>query len=302
MRVPARFSTLFRHVTACLLALLPTIGLILPAQAHHRPQPIRLAITPCTEVVKTFKHYQPLAVYLGRHLQRPVELIIPKDFKEFEKIIQNGEAEFAFQAPHTYVRLASHYNRDFLLQALTPDGKTSHHGVIIVRKDSPIKRVEDLKGKQFLFGAENDMAKALAARLLLARHGIQTKDLGGYKYDGSCESIALNVFLKTMDAGAICDYSYDEINEGKGEESDVPAGKLRVLAETDEVPSWVFSARQGVDQELLIKTRKALTALGKDKKEHHRILEGAEISGFVDAKDDDYNEVRKVVGPGSAPP
>lgn len=268
-----------------------------PGQAADKPQPVRIAITPCTDILKTFKEYQPLAAYLEQRIQRAVALVIPRDFLEFERFVKEGTVEFAFQAPHTYVRLAHLYNRAMLLKALTPAGATKHRGVIIVRKDSPMQRIEDLKGKYVIFGAENDMAKNLSARRLLAAKEVDPeKDLLGYKNDGSCESIALNVFLTGADAGAVCDYSFIGIDEAQdGSESEIPPKALRILGQTEEVPTWVFAARIGTDDGLVSRLTEALIAISPKDEEHREILESAEVGGFVKAADSDYDEVRKIV-------
>ena len=298
-RYPASF--LVRLPRQGLLRILTTLLLLLSlaqtGQAAGKPRPVQIAITPCTEILKTFKEYQPLAAYLERQLHQPVKLIIPKDFPEFERLVKEGGVEFTFQAPHTYMRLAHLYNREMLLKALTPEGAAKHRGVLIVRKDSPLQRVEDLKGKYVIFGAENDMAKSLSAKRLLAAKGIAPdKDLRGYKHDGSCESIALNVFLKTADAGAICDYSFKNINEpGNDAESEIPPKQLRILGRTEEIPTWVFAARTGIDATLIARVNEALIALSPKNNEQEGILESAEVGGFVKAKDSDFDEIRKFV-------
>ncbi|HIJ90984.1 MAG: phosphate/phosphite/phosphonate ABC transporter substrate-binding protein [Desulfobulbaceae bacterium] len=293
-----RFRCLPAKVVLPLAAAL--LLLLCLAQAGHaagKPQPIQIAITPCTEIIKTFKEYQPLAAYLEKQLRQPVVLVIPKDFPEFERFVKEGKVAFTFQAPHTYVRLAHLYNKETLLKALTPDGESRHRGVIIVRKDSPLRRIEDLKGKYIIFGAENDMAKSLSAKRLLTAQGIDPeKDLRGYKNNGSCESIALNVFLKTADAGAICDYSFKGVNEAKnGGESEIPPNQLRILGRTEEIPTWIFAARTGVEAGLVTRITKALTALNQKNKKHEEILESAEVGGFTTAKDSDYDGVRTIM-------
>jgi phosphate/phosphite/phosphonate ABC transporter binding protein len=295
-RYPASFLVRSpRLLPSVLTTLLLLLCLAQTGRAAGKPQPVQIAITPCTEVMKTFKEYQPLVAYLERQLHQPVKLVIPKDFPEFERLIKEGGADFAFQAPHTYVRLAHLYNREMLIKALTPEGAVRHRGVIIVRKDSPLQRIEDLKGKYVIFGAENDMAKSLSAKRLLAAKGVNPdKDLRGYKHDGSCESIALNVFLKTADAGAVCDYSFKNINEPENNaESEIPPKQLRILGQTEEIPTWVFAARTGVDAKLITRINEALTALSP--KKHEEILEAAEVGGFVKAKDSDFDEIRKIV-------
>lgn len=298
-RYPA--SLLLRLPRQGLRSILTTLLLLLSlaqtGQAVDKARPVQIAITPCTDILKTFKEYQPLAAYLQQQLGQPVKLVIPKDFPEFERLIKEGGVEFTFQAPHTYVRLAHLYNREMLLKALTPQGATKHRGVIVVRKDSPLQRVEDLKGKYVIFGAENDMAKNLSAKRLLAAKGVDPdKDLRGYKHDGSCESIALNVFLKTADAGAVCDYSFKNINEPvNAAESEIPPKQLRILGQTEELPTWVFAARTGVDAKLIARVNEALTALSPKNNKQEEILESAEVGGFVKAKDSDFDEIRRFV-------
>ena len=299
---PSSFFFRFRFLPekgmrSILTTLLLLLCLAQLGEAADKPQPVQIAITPCTDIIKTFTEYQPLAAYLEKQIRQPVVLLIPKDFQEFERFVTDGKVAFTFQAPHTYVRLAHLYNKEMLLKALTPEGESKHRGVIIVRKDSPLLRIKDIKGKYVLFGAENDMAKFISAKRLLAAKGINPeKDLSGYRHDGSCESIALNVFLKTVDAGAVCDYSFKNINEAKeAGESELPPNQLRILGQTEEIPTWVFAARTGVDAGLAARINKALAALNPNNEAHEDILESTEVGGFVKAEDSDYDEVRKIM-------
>ncbi|MDH5299425.1 MAG: phosphate/phosphite/phosphonate ABC transporter substrate-binding protein, partial [Desulfobulbaceae bacterium] len=134
------------------LAVLLTALLLPGTAAATGPEPLRIAILPCSEVTQTFNKFQPLAAYLAKALSRPVVILVPRSFGEFERAVQKGETEFAFQSPHTYLRLADHYDRQNLLKALTPRGTTSHHGVVVTRRDSGINRVADLRGKKLIFG------------------------------------------------------------------------------------------------------------------------------------------------------
>lgn len=264
--------------------------------AAAQDPPVRIAITPCSDIIKTFKIFQPLSLYLQRQIDRPVLLVIPKDFYQFESIVKKGEVEFAYQAPHTYVRLAHLYDARTLLKALTPEGDIMHRGVVIVRKDSPIKTIADLKGKVVMFGSELSTAKCMATKELLRRSSLDIDtDLKRYIHNGSCESIALNVFLKSVDAGAICDYSFEEINAPEDvAEAGIPAGQMRIIAETMEIPTWVFSALKKTDSQVVVKVFKALQDMDRENREHEEILESAEIGGFVPALDSDYDQIREL--------
>lgn len=166
--------------------------------------------------------------------------------------------------------------------------------MLIVRQDSPVKSIEDLKGRVVMFGSELSTAKFLATKALLEKNHISPdKDLDHYVHSGSCESIALNIYLKSADAGAVCDYSFEEINSPEGEEeTGIPTGQLRVLAETMQVPTWVFSAGHQTDPKLVKEVFDALLQLDRHREEDEEVLEPAEIGGFVPATDNDFAMVR----------
>ena len=284
----------------CIKLLLLTFSLCLPLipgqSIAAEQEAIRIGITPCTDILKTFKIFQPLSLYLQDKLNRPVQLIIPKDFYEFETLAKNNKIDFAYQAPHTYIRLAKLYNKNNLLKSLTPKGDTTHHGVVIVRKDSAIKTLADLKGKVIMFGSKLSTAKSMATKELLKNNNIDiNKDLKNYIYGGSCESIALNIFLKSVDAGAICDYSFEEINDPEDTtEAEIPANQMRIIAETIEIPTWIFTALQKTDSQVVTEVFNALGELNGENEQQEHILEAAEIGGFVPANDSDYEQIRQM--------
>lgn len=257
--------------------------------------PIRIAILPCTDIVKTFTQAQPLRAYLQKHLHRPIEILVPNTFQQFKRTIQLGEADFAFQAPHTYLLLANQYDPNNILLALTPTGESSHSGVIVALRDSGIKTITDLRGKKILFGHLFSTAKWLAPKTLLESEGIDLqKDLQDYAHGGSCESIAMNVYLGLVDAGAMCDYSFAELTENKTPRDDeVPPEALTVIATTWSIPTWVFTARKGIDEKTVSQTIAALLELDRQRLQHQGILKEMELGGFIRAKGSDFDSLRK---------
>jgi len=276
-------------ITACLL--------VMTSYAEEAKMPIKIAILPCRDVVKTFENFQPLANYLKQEIGRGISIVVPKDFVEFERVINEGKVDFAFQAPHSYVRLSHLYNGNGLLKALTPDGEIFHRGVIIARKDSGISKVEDLKGKVMLFGPKLSTLRWVAVRLLLEEKGIDIdRDLRRYSHGKCCESIALNVYLKAADAGTLCDYSFkDLVKEKEAEKEGMDPEQLITIGKTRPIPTWVFAARKDVDIKTVADVNSALLKLDKDDPRHKRLLEGPDLGGFIKAKDEDYNVIRNLI-------
>lgn len=125
---------------------------------------ITIAFLPCYDIVMTFKKFHPLITYLEQETGFDIKMVVQTDFSEFELAIKNGDIDFALQDPHTYVRLEGLYNKDALISALTREGATAQYGVIIVRRNSGISEVGDLRGKTVMFGSKLSATKWIAAR------------------------------------------------------------------------------------------------------------------------------------------
>ena len=260
--------------------------------AEVQKKPITIAVLPCTDIVMTFKKFHPLATYLTQKTGLPIRLVVPENLTKFETSIHNGEIDFALQDPHTFLKLSNLFDKDSLLRALNLEGGTTQSGVIIVRKDSGIHKVTDLKGKTVMFGPKFSASKWLAGRLLLEDNGINTeKDLKAYLNGGCCEDIAFNVYLKAVDAGVVCDHFAGE-HEDKQKELGIDASQIMVIAKTKDVPMKVFSARKGIDKKTIIKVRQALLNLDRHNPNDLKILFPTELGGFKGYSDGDFGLIR----------
>ncbi len=257
---------------------------------------ITIAVSPCSDVMLSFKKFHPLLTYLQMETGTEIKLVFPPDAVEFENQLKNGDIDFAFQDPNVYVRFASLYDQKNLLKALSLKGGTTQSGAVVARKDSKIRTMQDLKGKSVMFGPKLSASKWVVAKMLFEENGIDIeKDLSGYANGGCCEDILFNVFLKAYDAGVVCDHYLAE-HDKKQRELGVNAQELYVLAITRDVPTRVFAARKGLNPELIIAFDKALLRLNNNNLEQAKILTAAEVGGFQRAVDEDYDEMRELIG------
>ena len=263
--------------------------------AEVQKKPITIAVLPCTDIVMTFKKFHPLATYLTQKTGLPIRLVVPENLTKFETSLHNGEIDFALQDPHTFLKLSNLFDKDSLLRALNLEGGTTQSGVIIVRNDSGIHKVTDLKGKTVMFGPKFSASKWLAGRLLLEDNGINIeKDLKAYLNGGCCEDIAFNVYLKAVDAGVVCDHFAGE-HEDKQKELGIDASQIMVIAKTKDVPMKVFSARKGIDKKTIIKVRQALLNLDRHNPNDLKILFPTELGGFKGYSDGDFGLIRMMM-------
>jgi phosphonate transport system substrate-binding protein len=278
-----------------LLIVAAYFGLFSSAFAESPRKYIKIAVLPCSNIEVTFKKFYPLITYLKNKTGMDVKLLVPANFEEFRGGLENGEIDFALQDPHILFKLIDLFNHDEILRTLTMEGGTTQTGVVIVSKDSKIKKLSDLKGKTVMFGAESSTTKWVAAKILFENNGINIDtDLKGYSHGGCCEDIAFSVYLKSVDAGVVCDHFLAEHAE-KQKDLGVKASQLVVISQTRPVPTRIFAARKGVDKEITAAVNQALLSLDKQKPEEARILSTGEMGGFQRARVEDYEPVRALM-------
>ncbi|MCK5341660.1 MAG: phosphate/phosphite/phosphonate ABC transporter substrate-binding protein [Desulfobulbaceae bacterium] len=252
---------------------------------------INIGILPCSDVVKTYEEYQPLARYIANTTDRNVRLLVLESYGELVNLLQKGEVQFAIHGPGSYIRLAPFYDQQYLLKALTPDGSDTSTGLVITRADSNIFSLNDLRGKTVEFGPTTSGIKSLAAELLFYRAGISIeKDLGSHAHGGCCGDILLNVFFRKFDAGVICMHGFNELKDEGFDRS-----KIRIIAETPPVSTNVFAVNRSVSPDLAGSVADSLLALDKKNPAHKKILDAAGTGGFARTTDSRYDELRKAI-------
>lgn len=263
--------------------------------AAENAKPIQIAILPCNNIEISFKKYYPLLRYLMEQTNLDAKLVVPADLNAFVNSMRKGEIDFVLQDPHTYLKLRHLYHNDELLKTLSTEGAATQSAVVVVRKDSQIRTLNDLRGKTVLFGPESSSTKWLAAKLLFKENGIDLdKDLKAYSHGGCCEDIAFSVYLKSFDAGVVCAHFLAE-HEEKQKELGVKAEELLVIARTRFVPTKVFAAHKDLSQDIISKINHALLRLDKKNPEQAKILYRGESGGFQRARQQDYEEVKKLM-------
>jgi len=265
------------------------------SHAAETQKPLNIAILPCSNIEITFKKFYPLIRYLMQKTNIDMRIVVPADFTAFEISLRKGEIDFALQDAHTYITLANLYNKGEFLRALSIEGETTNFAVVVVGKDSHIKTLNDLRGRTVIFVPKASLTKWVAARLLFEENAINIdKDLKAYSNGGCCEDIAFSVYLKSVDAGVVCNHFLAE-HEEKQKELGVEAGKILAISRTKSVPTRVFVSHKDVSKDTVFKINNALLELDRNNPEHSKILYRGELGGFQRAQDKDYEEVRKLM-------
>lgn len=273
-----------RTVIICLafMASLVTIGSG-PAAAE-----IRLGTVPRLSAAELQTMYSPLAEYLAKETGEKVTIVVPKDFEAFKDAVKAGQMEIAFANPLIYVQIKEKADIEPLALSSEVKSGTRLRGIIIVRKDSGFSKVQDLKGRKFVFMDKDSAAGYVFQMLLLSKAGFDTdKDLSLLPFAKKHDNVTMAVFNRTADAGGIRE---DELDKAKDK---LDISQLRILAYTDYFPNWPLFATAKLNPGLAAKIKAALLKLKPNDPQHEKILGPARLTGFVPVADKDYDDLRK---------
>ena len=115
-----------------------------------------------------------------------------------------------------------------------------------------------------------------------------------YSNGTCCEDIAFNVYLKTIDAGVVCDHFFEEHSE-KQQELGIDAKEIVIIDRTRLIPINVFAASRAVSKDIINTINQALLRLDKEKSAHTKLLYPAELGGFEKSSDKDYDDMRMLI-------
>lgn len=230
------------------------------------------------------KRLKPLTRYLSKRLDRHVVLKLSPNMGAAINEASKGSVDIAYLTPVAYLRAHAKGNAQLIAKTVTK-GKASFKLMIVVKENSPIKSVADLKGKSFAFGDE----KALLQRAAVVGAGIKLKEFKEYRFIGHYDNIARAVMNKDFDAGILKDtmaYKW----EGKG---------LRILHASPALPPYNIVASKNVSKNDLNELKQVFLSLDKNNPEHLKVIKAVDkkYDGFAATNDAEYNIVRKLVAP-----
>lgn len=225
---------------------------------------------------------------LEKSVGMKVSAMVMPDYSACVAAMGTGKADVAFLPPLAYVLGNEEYGFDVLLKA-ERKGKTVYRGEIIVRNDSGIDTIADLKGKIFAFVNPSSASGCLYPKILLMQNGIDPDtDLAEVIYPGQHTMVVVSVMNGQVDAGAV-------FEDARTISEDVAPGVMeetKVLAYTMDIPADTVTVRKELDEEMKGKLSVALKAMAQGKE--GLLYEIYQIEYLHDATDADYAPIRDV--------
>jgi len=257
---------------------LPTVSStpLAPAQTEYS-----FGVIPLHNAVRLFEIYRPLIDEINSHISGfTIKLETAIDHPHYETKVLRRKLQFVMLNSHLVIPAEE---RGYVIIGRTAD---SIRGIILVRADSNIRRVADLKGASISFGSRTDLAGDMMPKLLLKQNGLNVDRQAAPKYVRSPESVILNVFYGRTEAGCVPESAWLTFRAARPE----VARQLVARWRTDPIIGLGILARDDVPRERVQKVARALFDL-ENSERGREILGALGISSFKPANEATYDRV-----------
>lgn len=259
------------------LLLLSVIGANLsyadePPQVHH----FRVGVLANHGVLQAKQRWQPMMDYLTEQVPNSHFEVVPVDFNGMSSQLLNHELQFIVTNPGQYLHLSNNFPLSWLatMKSRKHQGSTFTIGAtIIVRADSPIRTLQDLRGKNVVASDPQALGGYQAAMGLLHKMGFLPEQFfGQVRFIGfPLEPLIYQVRDGSADAAIAPFCTLEEMIEtGLVNQADyrvihpiTPPG-CDCEVSTQLYPNWSFAAADIVSPRLTMAITRALFDLPAD--------------------------------------
>ncbi|HBI8793779.1 TPA: phosphate/phosphite/phosphonate ABC transporter substrate-binding protein [Staphylococcus aureus] len=266
----------------------------------YKPKELTVQFVPSQNAGTLEAKAKPLEKLLSKELGIPVKVSVSTNYNTIVEAMKSKKVDVGFLPPTAYTLAHDQKAADLLLQAqrfgVKEDGSASKELVdsykseILVKKDSKIKSLKDLKGKKIaLQDVTSTAGYTFPLAMLKNEAGINaTKDMKIVNVKGHDQAV-ISLLNGDVDAAAVFN---DARNTVKKDQPNV-FKDTRILKLTQAIPSDTISVRPDMDKDFQEKLKKAFIDIAKSKEGHKIISEVYSHEGYTETKDSNFDIVRE---------
>ncbi|QMV41157.1 phosphate/phosphite/phosphonate ABC transporter substrate-binding protein [Cohnella cholangitidis] len=271
-----------------------------PEETGYVPTELTVQFVPSQNAETLEAKAKPLEKLLSDALGIPVKVSVSTDYNTIIEAMQSKKVDVGFLPPNTYVQAKEMGAAEVILQAQrfgvndadgqpTTELADSYKSMIIVKADSDIQTLADLKGKKIAWQSATSSAGFVYPAVELKKAGVDPNtDVTGIELKGHDKGV-LAVLNGDADAAAIFQDARNIVLK------DVPDvfEKTRVLHFTTPIPNDTISVRSDMNKEWMTKIQDAFIGLGTNEESRKIIFEIYSHQGYAKSTDSNFDSVRE---------
>ena len=268
-----------------------------PKEAYT-PKSLTVGFIPSQNAQILNAKVKPLQQLLSDELEVPVKVHIATNYNTMVEGLKSKKIDIAFISPVSYTLAHDAHAADVLLKSkgylVDNKGNQTHHLVdyyrsqIVVRKDSNINHLKDLKDKKIALQDVESTSGYIYPLATLMEKGIKKSDIQIQQVKGHDQGL---IALLNHDVEAVATYQ-DARADLKKDDPDIYQ-ETKVIYRTKKIPNDTISVRNDMSNKWKNKISQAFINISHTKKGKQIISDNYGHQGYEKAKDSDFDTVRK---------
>ena len=221
-----------------------------------------------------------------------IETIKVTDYNAAVEAMRAGRAHIAWYGGKTYVKAAEIAQAEAFAAGVRPGEKDAgYYTYFVVKKDSDIKKFDDVKGKVLSLNTIGSTSGDLIPQVELSKINLSIKNKDHFEnvyYAGSHDACLLAVINNQSDVCGMSSRNFEaRLEDGTFKKEDV-----RIIHKSNRVPPPPLAYSKMIPIEDRDKIKKAVL----EAHNHGQIAGyGGKMSHYMEVKDSDYNVLREVI-------
>lgn len=271
------------------------------SSAGYTPKKLTVEFVPSQNANTLEAKAKPLEGLLKKQLGIPVKVSVSTDYNTIVEAMGSKKVDVGFLPPDAYVLAHKQYHDKVLLQAEryglkgandqpTKELVDYYRSQILVRKDSGIKSIKDLKGKKIAVQDTTSTAGWIYPAVELMEHGVNVNKDGikTVQVKGHDQGV-LSVYNKNTDAAFVFQGARNIV---KKDAPDI-LNKVVPIYTTAKIPNDTITVRGDMNAKWQKKIAAAFKAIAKTKQGHAIVSSVYGHENYADSKDSNFDIIRQ---------
>lgn len=252
-----------------IVALIMAINTVFAQDRQKQfPQGLTMGVASTENLADTAARWGPLEAYMSKQLGVPFKMRYATDYAGIVEAMRVGQAQVAHLAAATYALLyeVTRGEVEPLLAEINADGADGYQAIVVVRKDSPIQTIEQLKGKSLAFVDPNSTSGYMVPFYHFSQAGYMKPGFFARTgFSGSHENGILAVINGTYNAATTFIYSEKSSPWLRMEEKGmIKPEQLRVIWRSSKIANGPLTVRKDLPGDLKRDINAAFLSMPRD--------------------------------------